>query len=954
MSQPKIKSNQLVPQVQSFSQIVRVDHDPSVGEFTSIKDAIDSVTTNSPSNQIMILVGPGTYLEDPITLKPYVKVQSISGESFTTIAAKSPTQTVVTGVSGATFDGFSIGGATGVGGIGLYYTPTFSGPANTFRAKNLRFLGNELDCYIYGVATNTYAIYDNFYFVTATSNTITHFKIENPAGGGEMEVLCRRLAVSCLFGSTPVLSESILVTGPNCHANFTNITIQCIGGGNALGDGLVIQDGAHIDVVAGTFIGYDNNIVVRNIGAAPSVHITSTLSAQATVYDVSVEHPGTTGLFTGAANHTKVNIDPTSTVSATYSNIDTDGATIVVGSLYMGPSHATITDYTNLFNESLPTGLLAGGAMTYLSQAIIGVTTGLGGNWVIAGDFTADPGLAPGETIVVEGNTEPLANTSYTVASTTFSGGNTQVFVTGSINAGATVSGTLRGGLLNVSITAGYGYVNILTPAVAMKKVEWNAQVLTIPDNTNSNVYVDSTGAFTTSIIPLDSILYIFLGRVRTEGGAIQYIAPIPRSIEHISTYLDTFLREAIGGIFGTGTIVTENVTPFHLDVSPGRYFYSNLEITPSGATDLEFDEHYEITGTWYNPAPTHVVNNTQYNNTATGLVALTAGYYTKHTLYVAGEGVTERYGFVFGQAEYSTLLDAQQAPLPTPPPYFTDLVIPCAAIIVQQGAANITQFVDIRPRVGFQAPSVSASAVHGDLLGLLNDDHPQYLLTAGTRAMTGGLDMGTHDITNVGNVDGVDISAHAARHLPTGADALTTAAPTTTLTLATSNAEGIANSLARSDHTHAVTVPIAQVLSGTIAGANGTTTIPYDNTAPDITEGTQIWSQSITPRATTSKVSIQFGVGVDCSANNGDLIIALFRGTTCIATRVWASGSGAGDRPDLMSMDFVDSPATTSATTYSARIGTTIGTWYVNSNAAGVTLGGTLPSTYKLMEVLA
>jgi hypothetical protein len=48
----------------------------------------------------------------------------------------------------------------------------------------------------------------------------------------------------------------------------------------------------------------------------------------------------------------------------------------------------------------------------------------------------------------------------------------------------------------------------------------------------------------------------------------------------------------------------------------------------------------------------------------------------------------------------------------------------------------------------------------HGALSGLADDDHTQYLLVDGTRAMTGALDMGTAAITNVGNVDGRDVSA--------------------------------------------------------------------------------------------------------------------------------------------------------------------------------------------------
>lgn len=42
-------------------------------------------------------------------------------------------------------------------------------------------------------------------------------------------------------------------------------------------------------------------------------------------------------------------------------------------------------------------------------------------------------------------------------------------------------------------------------------------------------------------------------------------------------------------------------------------------------------------------------------------------------------------------------------------------------------------------------------------------EDPTLYLLLDGTRAMTGALDMGSQAIVNVGNVDGVDVSAHAA-----------------------------------------------------------------------------------------------------------------------------------------------------------------------------------------------
>jgi len=67
------------------------------------------------------------------------------------------------------------------------------------------------------------------------------------------------------------------------------------------------------------------------------------------------------------------------------------------------------------------------------------------------------------------------------------------------------------------------------------------------------------------------------------------------------------------------------------------------------------------------------------------------------------------------------------------------------------------------------QAPAYTTD--HGALGGLGDDDHTQYLLHDGSRAMSGALDMGTNAITNVGLVDGVTVHDHDARHERAGSD---------------------------------------------------------------------------------------------------------------------------------------------------------------------------------------
>lgn len=93
------------------------------------------------------------------------------------------------------------------------------------------------------------------------------------------------------------------------------------------------------------------------------------------------------------------------------------------------------------------------------------------------------------------------------------------------------------------------------------------------------------------------------------------------------------------------------------------------------------------------------------------------------------------------------------------------------------------------------------ATLDHGSLLGLGDDDHTIYLLVNGSRAMSGDLNMGSNDITSVGLVDGVTVSAHKTRHSIGGADALALTAPVA-ITDST-EAPGSGPGYAAGDHQH-------------------------------------------------------------------------------------------------------------------------------------------------------
>ena len=129
--------------------------------------------------------------------------------------------------------------------------------------------------------------------------------------------------------------------------------------------------------------------------------------------------------------------------------------------------------------------------------------------------------------------------------------------------------------------------------------------------------------------------------------------------------------------------------------------------------------------------------------------------------------------------------------------------------------------------------------------------------------------------------------------------------------------------------------------------------------------------SATITPSATSSKVLIQYMINLGYGAGQAQDFLHLFRGSTEInqgdasasrkrAHNVWG-GSYAGNKEDYMSHTyngvFLDSPSTTSATTYSLKHTDAVnsGTYYINRSNRDYNAAGYDPrfvSNMILMEV--
>ena len=149
----------------------------------------------------------------------------------------------------------------------------------------------------------------------------------------------------------------------------------------------------------------------------------------------------------------------------------------------------------------------------------------------------------------------------------------------------------------------------------------------------------------------------------------------------------------------------------------------------------------------------------------------------------------------------------------------------------------------------------------------------------------------------------------------------------------------------------------VAQVVS-TITGSRVAVagTIPVDNTIPQIGEGTEVFTRSITPTNASSTLIIQVTVNAAALTAVTDLIAALFQDSTANALAVASTYvDTVGGRRNITFTHYMTA-GTTSATTFRVRLGTTTGAGAsaeLNGNGAGTQLfGGAMSSSITITEI--
>jgi len=143
-------------------------------------------------------------------------------------------------------------------------------------------------------------------------------------------------------------------------------------------------------------------------------------------------------------------------------------------------------------------------------------------------------------------------------------------------------------------------------------------------------------------------------------------------------------------------------------------------------------------------------------------------------------------------------------------------------------------------------------------------------------------------------------------------------------------------------------------VVSNSTAVGSTAVAIPYDNTIPQITEGAEWQTVTITPTNASSTLLIEFNAVVDNSTAGAQIVTgALFVDSTANALAAAGVTIEINTHHQILSLRHSLTAGSTTARTYRLRYGSASGTAYINQTSGGAKYGGVMNSVLRVTEIL-
>ncbi len=268
----------------------------------------------------------------------------------------------------------------------------------------------------------------------------------------------------------------------------------------------------------------------------------------------------------------------------------------------------------------------------------------------------------------------------------------------------------------------------------------------TLTDMTTHYIYLDynkTNGSASPQLVTATSLVtyglkrdHVFIGYAYRNGAILHMHTMDEVGVGRGNKSSLHFLEE-IGAHRVSGAVVSDGGS-LALSVSSGVLYIGNCRhmstINGSSWSTWYYDGNLG-TPAWVETTGQSTLDNVNYNDVATGLDGLTANRYGVHWVYTDYDG-THMF-IVYGQGDY-LISQAISATVPASLPNIaTNYGILLAKVIVQEGQTALTIYYPWTTEF-----SSSLATDHGNLAGLGGDDHTQYFLADGTRAMTGNIIM--------------------------------------------------------------------------------------------------------------------------------------------------------------------------------------------------------------------
>ncbi len=317
-----------------------------------------------------------------------------------------------------------------------------------------------------------------------------------------------------------------------------------------------------------------------------------------------------------------------------------------------------------------------------------------------------------------------------------------------------------------ITVAAGEG----LTRASATQNdvinfMNWASATLALTDNALNYVYVDNSEVVQVSTTDPSKVVNCYLGTVYRSGTTLHITNTSKYQVGDHASLMIKRLQNIMPFAHESGAAIS--FTNRNISVTAGTFWEGLTQFTtPAFDSSLTtFETYYTDAGGNWIQGTANLIDNTNYDGTGAGLVAVSGPRYGVHWIYLDPEG--EVYS-VYGVGDY-TLSEAESVGIRADlPPFFEKHARLIGKVIIGSADAAITEAQSVFTTTF----SGSAATDHGNLTGLLDDDHTQYhndtrgdvrypLLTGtntitGTNTFSGTVNFTTTGINALADVDTV------------------------------------------------------------------------------------------------------------------------------------------------------------------------------------------------------